>query len=156
MTQMSNPLVTVDDILAEALSWQGTPYRHQASCKGHGCDCLGLVRGVFTTFWPLEATIPTYSPDWAEAGGSESMTEAANRYLVSKPIEERGPGDVLLFRYRPRFPAKHAGILLDQTHFLHAQHNSVVSRVSLSDWWLRRIAFVFSFPVNSRAKETHS
>ena len=25
----------------------GTPYRHQASLKGVGCDCLGLVRGVW-------------------------------------------------------------------------------------------------------------
>ena len=27
--------------------WIGTPYRHQASLKGVGCDCLGLVRGVW-------------------------------------------------------------------------------------------------------------
>ncbi len=38
--------MTRDDIIAEARSWIGTPYRHQASLKGVGCDCLGLVRGV--------------------------------------------------------------------------------------------------------------
>jgi hypothetical protein len=34
-------------IIAAARSWLGTPYAHQASLKGVGCDCLGLVRGVW-------------------------------------------------------------------------------------------------------------
>jgi NlpC/P60 family putative phage cell wall peptidase len=34
-------------ILEEARSWIGTPYQHQASLKGVGCDCIGLVRGVW-------------------------------------------------------------------------------------------------------------
>ena len=36
-----------DAIVAEALAWLGTPYRHQGARKGVGCDCLGLVRGVW-------------------------------------------------------------------------------------------------------------
>ena len=34
-------------IVAEARAWIGTRYCHQASVKGVGCDCLGLVRGVW-------------------------------------------------------------------------------------------------------------
>ena len=34
-------------IIAAARGWIGTPYRHQASLKGVGADCLGLVRGVW-------------------------------------------------------------------------------------------------------------
>jgi cell wall-associated NlpC family hydrolase len=34
-------------VIAEAMTWLGTPYRHQGSRKGVGCDCLGLVRGVW-------------------------------------------------------------------------------------------------------------
>ena len=34
-------------IVATARSWLGTPYHHQASLRGVGCDCLGLVRGVW-------------------------------------------------------------------------------------------------------------
>ena len=30
-----------------ARAWLGTPYRHQASVKGVGADCLGLVRGLW-------------------------------------------------------------------------------------------------------------
>ena len=34
-------------LVAAARGWIGTPYVHQASCKGAGADCLGLVRGVW-------------------------------------------------------------------------------------------------------------
>jgi NlpC/P60 family putative phage cell wall peptidase len=34
-------------IVAEARTWIGTLYHHQASVKGIGCDCLGLVREVW-------------------------------------------------------------------------------------------------------------
>jgi len=35
------------DVERIARSWIGTPYVHQASVKGVGCDCLGLLRGVW-------------------------------------------------------------------------------------------------------------
>ena len=35
------------DIVSAARGWLGTPYAHQASLKGIGTDCLGLVRGVW-------------------------------------------------------------------------------------------------------------
>ena len=59
-----------EQALAEARTWLGTPYQHQASLKGAGCDCLGLVRGVWRTLYgdEPEAT-PPYTPDWAERGG---------------------------------------------------------------------------------------
>ncbi|MFL5163197.1 MAG: peptidase P60, partial [Microvirga sp.] len=45
-------------ILAEARSWIGTPYRHQASLKGIGCDCLGLLRGVWRGVMGREPELP--------------------------------------------------------------------------------------------------
>ena len=47
MYTMNTNTITRDAIVAEARAWIGTPYRHQASLKGVGCDCLGLVRGVW-------------------------------------------------------------------------------------------------------------
>lgn len=35
-----------NDIVARARAWIGTPYEHQASCRGAGTDCLGLLRGL--------------------------------------------------------------------------------------------------------------
>lgn len=39
-------MTTALDIVAQARSWAGTPFHHQARVKGVGCDCLGLVVGV--------------------------------------------------------------------------------------------------------------
>ena len=35
---------------AAAIRWLGTPYHHQASVRGAGCDCLGLIRGIYGRF----------------------------------------------------------------------------------------------------------
>jgi NlpC/P60 family putative phage cell wall peptidase len=134
-------------IVAEAVSWVGTPYRHQASLKGVGCDCLGLVRGVWRAVYGAEPEdAPAYTPDWAEARGRETLAEAAARHMLAVPKDEAEAGDVLLFRWRENLPAKHAGILVDAGRFVHAHQGAAVAFASLSPWWRRRVAFVFRFP----------
>ena len=44
-------------IVRLARSWIGTPYHHQASVRGVGTDCIGLVRGVWRATAP--APIPS-------------------------------------------------------------------------------------------------
>ena len=91
---------------AEARLWLGTPYRHQAALRGVGCDCLGLVRGVWQGLYGSEPEAPPpYSGTWAESApsGSEPLMEAAARHLVPVPGPladyRAAPGDVLLFRF---------------------------------------------------------
>ena len=43
-----------DEIVEAARAWLGTPYHHQASLRGVGCDCLGLVRGVWRELYGPE------------------------------------------------------------------------------------------------------
>ncbi|MEP0519654.1 MAG: NlpC/P60 family protein [Hyphomicrobiales bacterium] len=138
---------TCGDIVAETESWLRTPYQHQASLKGVGCDCLGLVRGVYRALYGIEPEpVPAYTPDWAEASGEETMAMAASRHLVPKELGCLEPGRVLLFRWRPSLPAKHAAILVSKNRFIHAYDGAAVSNASLSHWWLKRLAFVFAFP----------
>ena len=135
------------DIVREAREWIGTPYHHQASRRGVGCDCLGLVRGVFRALYGCEPERPpAYSRDWAEAAGAETLLAAARRHLVAQPIEKARPGDVLVFRLRRGCMAKHAAILSAPASMIHAWEGGAVSEVALSSWWRRRIAGVFSFP----------
>ena len=71
------------DIVTAARAWIGTPYRHQGSLNGVGCDCLGLVRGVWRDLYGAEPeTAPAYSPDWAETSGAEALADAGRRHLV--------------------------------------------------------------------------
>lgn len=140
-------MTTRNAIIAAARGWIGTTYCHQASLKHVGCDCLGLVRGVWRELHGEEPQdVPPYTPDWAEAGGEETLAEAGFRHLVSVPPDEFRQGDVLLFRWKPHLPAKHAGIASSPATMIHAQDGARVSEVALSSWWLRRIAYAFRFP----------
>ncbi|MEG9884625.1 MAG: NlpC/P60 family protein [Hyphomicrobiales bacterium] len=134
-------------VLAEARSWIGTPYRHQASLKGVGCDCLGLIRGVYRALCgPEPETPPPYAPDWAETGGDEALAKAGARHLVVLPLTQAGPGDVLLFRWRRHLPAKHAAIVSLSQRMIHAQDGAGVCEVVIAEWWRRHAAFAFRFP----------
>jgi len=134
-------------IVAEARDWIGTPYRHQASLKGVGCDCLGLVRGVWRACVGEEPeTPPPYAPDWAEARGEEALATAALRHLVPVALSGFKPGDVLLFRWRDGFVAKHVAIVASARTMIHAHDGAAVCEIALAPWWRRRLAYAFRFP----------
>ncbi|MGD9966968.1 MAG: NlpC/P60 family protein [Hyphomonadaceae bacterium] len=134
-------------ILAEARAWIATPYQHQASTKGAGCDCLGLIRGVWRALYGGEPEpVPAYTPDWAERHGAEMLYSAARRHLLEIPRASAQPGDVLLFRMAPDAPAKHAAILDEEEFVIHAYWARAVVRSRFAPWWRTRCAAAFSFP----------
>ena len=106
-----NALLTRARIVESARGWVGTPYRHQASLRAIGCDCLGLVRGVWREVLGPEPEEPgPYAPDWAEASGLERLADAGARHFTPVVVADFNAGDVLLFRWREGLPAKHAAI----------------------------------------------
>ena len=137
------------DAVGEARSWLGTPYLHQASVKGHGADCLGLIRGVWRALNGDEPTqIPPYSNDRSEAERDERLWDAACTHLC--PVE-RAPliGDVLLFRMRHGMVAKHLGIVSElgaAPKFIHAYQGHGVVESPFSRPWRRRVVASFEFP----------
>lgn len=134
-------------VLAEAREWIGTPYMHQASAKQAGCDCLGLVRGVWRAFHGVEPEpMPAYSPDWAERVGAETLYEAARRHMREIEVCAARPGDVLLFRMHSQAPIKHAAILETEERILHAYWGRAVVRSRFGGWWRARCAAAFEFP----------
>ncbi len=134
-------------IVAAAREWIGTPYLHQASLRGVGCDCLGLVRGVWREVVGAEPEkAPAYTPDWAEAGGVEALALAGARHFPPKALNAIEPGDVLLFRWRDNTPAKHLAIAATAATMVHAHGGASVCETALSPWWRRRLAYAFSFP----------
>jgi NlpC/P60 family putative phage cell wall peptidase len=140
-------MITRSAIVAEARSWIGTPYRHQASVKGVGCDCLGLVRGVWRAVVGVEPErTPPYAPDWAEAGSGEPLADAAARHLVTIERDAYLEGDVVLFRWRANLAAKHAAIVTAPDKMVHAHDGAAVAEVALAPWWRRRLAYAFRFP----------
>lgn len=135
------------DIVATARGWIGTPYVHQASARGAGCDCLGLLRGVWRDCLGAEPeAVPPYSPDWSEVRHDERLWRAAARWLVEKPVAAGSAGDVILFRMHQRAVAKHLGILSGPRAFIHAFSGHGVIESALTLPWQRRVVACFAFP----------
>jgi NlpC/P60 family putative phage cell wall peptidase len=139
-------ITTRTALVAEARTWLGTPYHHQASVRGAGCDCLGLVRGLYRAVHGYEPeAAPGYSRDWAEATGEETLLAAARRHLIEVDPAMILPGDVLVFRWRAHSIAKHIGIVATPVTMIHAAEGATVCEIALSPWWRRHIAAAFSF-----------
>lgn len=139
--------VSPEGIVAAARRWLGTPYHHQASVLGVGCDCLGLVRGVYRDVLGHEPELPpAYGADWAEACGRETLAEAARRHLTEIPAGSAGAGDVLLFAYGPGLPAKHCAVQTAPARMIHAYNLHPVAEVAIVPWWRSRLRFAFRFP----------
>lgn len=140
-------------VVAAARGWIGTPYLHQASLRGVGADCLGLVRGVWRECIGAEPMdVPPYTADWAEPQGDELLARAASAALrpVARDRAMRA-GELLLFRMRDGAIAKHLGILAEagrEPSFVHAYSGHGVVESSLSVPWARRIAGRYDFPLD--------
>lgn len=141
-----------DRVVQAARSWIGTPYCHQASRRGAGTDCLGLVRGIWREIIGEEPeAVPVYSMDWSEPQGEERLWIAAGRHLIrcSMVRSELEPGDVVLFRMRSGSVAKHLGVVSEAgtcPRFVHAYAGYGVVESPLSAPWKRRIVARFKFP----------
>jgi NlpC/P60 family putative phage cell wall peptidase len=133
-------------IIMEARQWLGTPYRHQASLKGVGCDCLGLVRGVWRALYGEEPEVPEpYQKGWAEPPGEERLYDAARRHMNGLSLDEWRAGDVLLFRWRAHWPAKHIAIATGADAIIHAYEGASVTESAIGPW-RQKIAYAFRFP----------
>lgn len=151
MTATGVSRATGAEIVAAARGWIGTPYVHQASRKGAGADCLGLVRGVWAeTGGDTPERVPAYTPDWSQATGEETLLTAAGAWLVPVAPGRVQPGDVIVFRMRPGAVAKHLGLLAETgaaPTFIHAYSGHAVLESPLTPPWARRIVAYFRFPL---------
>ena len=135
-------------VVLAARRWIGTPYLHQGAARGIGCDCLGLLRGLWRELHGAEPEqVPAYTPDWSEPQGQERLLQAALRHMppATGPL---AAGDVLLFRMRAGGVAKHLGLVSATgaaPAFIHAYSGHGVVESPLSAPWARRIAARFLF-----------
>jgi NlpC/P60 family putative phage cell wall peptidase len=135
-----------DRVVALAREWLGTPYRHRASVIGAGCDCLGLLRGVWRGLHGDEPmAVPAYRADMRDPVFAGALEAAAERLLVPVCGEPAG-GQVVLFWLNRAAGVKHCGILVSSERFIHAQERLGVVEVNLTDAWRRRVVSRWVFP----------
>jgi cell wall-associated NlpC family hydrolase len=102
--------VTHAQVVAQARTWIGTPFHHQARLKGVGVDCAGLVIGVARDLGLVqqEFDVTSYprTPD-----GSSLMAYLHEHMVALPPGAELRPGHVVCVRFA--VDPQHLGILGD-------------------------------------------
>lgn len=145
-------------VVTSARGWLGTPYVHQASCKGAGCDCLGLLLGLWRELnGALPAPVPAYTNDWSEASGEERLLDTVRLHLAEKHLGDAASGDVLIFRMRAGAVAKHVGLqtqVCPDARFIHAYSGRGVTEGALTAPWARRLVARFVFPDPNQTSST--
>ncbi|MEM8979390.1 MAG: NlpC/P60 family protein [Pseudomonadota bacterium] len=147
---MTQSFSTPERAVAEARRWLGTPYVHQASALGAGCDCLGLVRGVWRALYGVEPTrVPAYSPYWQEERLDDPLMKAGFEFFEPLDLSALHPGSVLVFQMHSGSACKHLGVFAgqgDRPSFIHSLSRRGVVESALTQSWRRRIAAQFAFP----------
>lgn len=138
-------------ISVAAHKWVGTPYQHQASMRGRGCDCLGLIRGVWREVIGPEPEIrPTYTPNWDQKNGDDLLLNALETYFQRVEINEFQVGDIVAFKLRRTGLIKHVGIIVEARSsgamMIHSYSNRGVVVGPLGMSWRRRCVGQFQFP----------
>ena len=113
-------MITRNDILKEALSWEGTKWQHQASLKGVACDCAGFIRGVYTNLTSVKPPAYDYPATWHLFKQEPRVYNECKHYFDEIPVTEAQPGDILIFHFRENFVAHHLAFLLPNNRIIHA------------------------------------
>jgi len=105
-------------VIAEALTWIGTPFHHAARVKGAGVDCLMLLAEVYERAGAApHVEPPFYVPDWHLHRDAERYMEGLIGY--ARPIGGPPlPGDIALFQFGRTF--SHGAIVVEWPRLVHA------------------------------------
>jgi NlpC/P60 family putative phage cell wall peptidase len=142
----AKPAFTRADLIAEARSWIGTPWRHQAAIKGVGADCVGFVRGAAEPFVGKVPLATDYTTTWQLYRAEPRMYREFAARCEEVALDQFKPGDILLFGFG-KGPAHHCGYAAPEGHIIHCyrEAGSVVEQ-DLTDWWRRKLRHAFRVP----------
>lgn len=109
------------EMVQEAVSWEGTPYKYGCAEKGKGTDCSGMVLSVYRDV--AHVSLPRNSARQAE---------------YCRPVKAKNvkPCDLVFFA-TGRDPEKvtHVGMMLDDVCFIHASSKKGVCVSRLDNAW---------------------
>ena len=129
------------EIVAQARSWLGTPWRHQGRLKGVACDCAGLIVGIGQELGYTDYDFRAYGhmPD------GTTLRRICNTHLDR--ASELGLGHVLLMRFKKH--PQHLAIVGDKGSPFSIIHAYAEARKCvehrLDDVWMGRICGIYRF-----------
>ncbi len=132
-------------LVKEAREWIATPYHHQASIKGVGCDCVGFLAEVAMTCGAITPALRAQFPtDYSRQPSAQSLRRlvAGVCYPVAFPM--RAPGDIVLLRFE--IEPQHLGMLtrLDPDYIIHCGEHGVIEH-RVDSIWRARIVRIYRF-----------
>jgi len=110
--------MTRDDVVAEAISWELTPYHHRARVKGVGVDCAQFPAAVYEAVGLIPRVAPEYSPQWMLHRDEEQFLGWVRRFAREIDRADVGPGDFAIWKYGRCF--SHGAIVIDLPEIIHA------------------------------------
>jgi cell wall-associated NlpC family hydrolase len=108
-------------VVAEALSWQRTPYHHEGEIKGSGVDCAKILKLVFVNAGLIEDFyVPSYPADWMMHKDEERYLQTIEHFARRQLPEGEMPlpGDIAVWRFGHTF--SHGAIVIDWPLVIHA------------------------------------
>jgi NlpC/P60 family putative phage cell wall peptidase len=141
-------------VVAEALTWLGTPYHHHARVKGVGVDCAQLLCAVYEACGLVPHIDPgNYAHDWHLHRGEEVFIGWLEK-VGAREVSVPAPGDVAVFRYGRAY--SHGAVVVndkDPMAVVHAYLGRGVVRSRLDEeplqgravrfWCVIRLALCF-------------
>lgn len=121
-------MTTRADIVAEAQTWIGTPFRNCDDRKGIGVDCAMLIVRVVVDLKIVPTFDPRpYNPQWFQHQAESLFKNWLEKY--AKPVEQGEPGDVVLINFGKH--GAHGAFVINDHTMLHAYQP--VGYVTLDD-----------------------
>lgn len=140
-------------VVAEALTWDLTPYHHQGAVKGAGVDCARFPAEVYANVRLAPRLDPRpYAADWHMHRGEELFKNMIRKYMDQLP---KGvlpqPGDLALFRFGRCH--SHAAIVIAWPRVIHAvmlNRRVVIEDIS-SEYAVTRLGEYYTFEQRVKA-----
>lgn len=110
-------------VVAEALSWLGTPYHHRGAIKGVGVDCAQILVEVYSSVGLIERIdVGNYPKDWHLHRDEERYINWMKQH--ARKVDKPQAGDIALFKFGRT--TSHSAIVIDDHTLLHAYFDSGV------------------------------
>lgn len=106
-------------LVAEALSFLGTPHRDNARLKGVGVDCATFLAeaSIRCGLVPKDIEIPHYSPQWHLHRNEELYIKHLLKYTREMIDEEPQPGDIAVWKFARCY--SHGAIVVQWPRIVH-------------------------------------
>jgi cell wall-associated NlpC family hydrolase len=126
-------------VVAEALSWSGTPYHSAADVKGVGVDCVFLLIRAFADTGMIAAVDPRPFPEqWHVHQAAERYLEGIQQQnaheVAGPPARSPQPADVILFKFGRVF--SHGAIVVAWPNIIHVRRPLPVMVQNCERTWI--------------------